>query len=150
MILLVSLSYFLMLLLPLTCLDRRGGGLYDDGSVFLFVQTAVSQNLMSIPIISLNVNLGESAEAAPPRHRKPSGSSTGSGGGANFNSSLLGRTVMIVTIISVAMQAVYSLCHDDITVKVIIYVPKNTKISKLAFVATSQNVYYHCPVYGQP
>lgn len=54
----------------------------------------------------------------------------GDGGGSHLGSSLLGHTVMVVTVLCVAFQAAYTICHDEITVQVLIYIPSNTKISK--------------------
>ena len=50
--------------------------------------------------------------------------------GGHLGSSLLGRTIMIVGIISIAAQAVYTQCHSDITVQVMIYIPPDTNLSK--------------------
>ena len=55
----------------------------------------------------------------------------GGGGGSGYlGSSLLGRTVMIVGILSVISHGVYTFCLDDISVEVLIIIPSNAKISK--------------------
>lgn len=54
------------------------------------------------------------------------------GGGGYTGANLLGRTVMIVTVLSIALQTAYSICHNDVTVQMLIYIPINTKISKFS------------------
>jgi len=54
----------------------------------------------------------------------------GGGGGGYIGSPLLGRTVMIVSVMAIVGQMAYSLCHADVTVELQIYIPPSAKISK--------------------
>jgi len=63
-----------------------------------------------------------------PRHHGSGGG--GGGGGGYLGSTLLGRTVMVVCVLSVVAQCVYTLCHDDVSVEIMIFIPPDVKISK--------------------
>ena len=52
----------------------------------------------------------------------------GGGGGGYLGSSMLARTMMIVGLLSIAAQVAYSICNEDISVKVIILIPPEAKI----------------------
>lgn len=58
--------------------------------------------------------------------------STGKGarGSGYVGSSMLARTVMIFGVLSVATQVAYSMCQDEISVSVLIFVPPQAKIGR--------------------
>lgn len=47
-----------------------------------------------------------------------------------MGSSMLARTVMIVGLLSVAAQVTYSMCENEISVKVLIFIPPEAKIGE--------------------